>query len=234
VDVDRIENVHIWPFWSQNDAVGTMLAYTIQNGYGIRTARADGIIITDCFVWGRLYGIYCTHSVNGTTYGSITNCGIEGSQYGIVVDGLNGGNGLEISNVRIGYQSTPSIVNGYGIVMNGTTVGPASVSNCNFWGPNLVNALLINLASGSNVLVNGCGFYNSVAGQGKVKVQQKPSISILGCYFDAISVGGYHVDLNGFTGTVGIILTNNFAKGGMAVNNPGAVPVLVNQNYNIN
>ena len=80
VDMDRLTDVHIWPFMGGTDGART--------GDGIKiTGRLSWSRIQGCFVIGHTVGIHLV----GTEDVSIDNCGLDGTsglgQIGILIDG---------------------------------------------------------------------------------------------------------------------------------------------------
>lgn len=236
-DVDRIENVQIWPLWSKDISTGKSMEYIQNNGIGIKIARADNIILRGLFVIEQSIGLFLTSSVNGTAYGVLTDSSFESNTINIKIDALNAQNSFSITNCKFSIANDlPLITSGYGIVTNSTTNGNLMISNSAFWGggTNNINQILVQ-SDTIAVNISNCTFYKVKDAQGMVKVTGKGNVTISSCYFGPISTSGAHLDMTGYTGTIGIIFNYNRCVGGLIAANPGAKPILGSAtNYDAN
>jgi hypothetical protein len=117
-DIMRIDQVHIWPFWSHSDHVWT---YTTLNLDTIITGRND-----DCYM-SNIFSIFC-HSLvrfiqtaaGRTWYLQVTNAVADISLIGFWVDNTNDSKpSMQLTNF---FYSGPTLVNfGFGIYIQGDT-----------------------------------------------------------------------------------------------------------------
>ena len=63
-DVCRFDQIHFWPFWSQN---ANVTAYTKANLNSVNLLRCDNPMISNFFTLGSLNGILISQGANGTT-----------------------------------------------------------------------------------------------------------------------------------------------------------------------
>ncbi len=111
-DVGRIEDVHFWPFWSQDPKV---MSYTQSNAIAFIFKRSDWQIVNEVFTLGYYIGMAFDHgtydrpglppgTLHGATNGVMTNLGFDVAQYGIVSYGTQRA-GVTITNVNVALTS---------------------------------------------------------------------------------------------------------------------------------
>jgi hypothetical protein len=80
VDVDRLEDIHIFPAWPTGGGTGS-LAYNRANAYYFQFGRNDGIQVSNIFTYGGLVGMNfflgSLPSAPGATYGTFVNIEID-------------------------------------------------------------------------------------------------------------------------------------------------------------
>jgi hypothetical protein len=73
-DIGKLDGLHAWTYWSENDNV---LAYTQANAISVTLLRVDGLWMDRIFSFGTSIAVYCTNSVAATgTARAITITGI--------------------------------------------------------------------------------------------------------------------------------------------------------------
>lgn len=92
-DIDYVENIHFWPFWSLAPGV---IAYTLANLNALTTARADGIRVTNFFSIAHAIGWFFTQNATyGNTYKAKgINLDFDNGACGILMDPACGTNGF--------------------------------------------------------------------------------------------------------------------------------------------
>jgi hypothetical protein len=70
-DLQRFNNAHYWPFWSQD---ANVLGYTIDNASGFYTRRADGLELTNCFTYAMAWLL--NHLDNPSEASGLASCKI--------------------------------------------------------------------------------------------------------------------------------------------------------------
>lgn len=98
-DVPRISDNHIWPFYSFSTGTGggALAAWTQANGYGLIVRRADYVMLSNHFCYGRYCGIWLADSPNTTgvwaggraSSGTAQNVHCDGTTYGIIMQSGN-------------------------------------------------------------------------------------------------------------------------------------------------
>lgn len=117
LDVVKIEDVHFWPFWSNNSVVRNYQSTTAC--YALLFERVDNPHLTNIFVFGYRRGFYFTKSIapsaqsGPSTYGItsrflMSNCGADSCSQGVCIDGA-GTSGM-ITNFYCAGSASP--VNG--------------------------------------------------------------------------------------------------------------------------
>jgi hypothetical protein len=99
-DVDLIDKIHFWPFYSSGKTVPQSTALGIwrcNNATAITIGKADGIQGNNIFCYGYKRGI-TLGTVVGYPYGQLNNVSLDICAYGIEVIGV-GGQGMIISNL---------------------------------------------------------------------------------------------------------------------------------------
>jgi hypothetical protein len=107
-DVVHISQVTASLFWDFGLVPPQPLDYwVLQNGAGITSYQADGLSIHDVLVHYRNIGIAFLNSpvvYGGTTYGKASDIDLDGVNYGVVAQALNGNAGFQFTNLNIGSE----------------------------------------------------------------------------------------------------------------------------------
>jgi hypothetical protein len=116
-DVERFSNVNFWPYWSIDTNVRD---YTQQNMTGILCFRCDTPTFTNIFVIYASYGIHFAVGSDGlTTEATLTNVAIDGSKFGLVMDGGGTAYASNLNIINCVPPGEPSCVGSQSIVING-------------------------------------------------------------------------------------------------------------------
>jgi hypothetical protein len=154
LDVGRVENVHLWPFWTGGQ--GEVDQFTLAHGEAFILGRSD---------WQQLIGCFCIsydvgfHFVTGRGSGPyagpgnhlITGGGADMSRSAIFVEETQGHSGVSFVNAQI-----------FGdVVVKESNHGPVRFTGCGFFGSvdGKRGTALAKLAGPGRVSFNNCHFY---------------------------------------------------------------------------
>lgn len=184
LDVGRVENVHLWPFWTGGQ--GEVDKFTLAQGEAFILGRSDWQQITGCFcisydvgfrfVTGRGSGPYA-----GPGNHLITGGGADMCHTSVLVEETQGHSGVSFINAQIfgdlvvrESNHGPVRFTGCGFFgsvdgKRGTALaklagrGRVSFSNCHFYciHPESRNAPEMIIADGGRLAIQGCVFMNS-------------------------------------------------------------------------
>jgi len=151
-DVDRIENIHLWPYFTDGKTSAQQIAmatYKANFAKAIILGQADGIQGGNIFAYGYSRGLVLGID-NRAPYGQFDNVSLDICSIGIETVCL-GNQGLVIDNYA--YAMNPTLQVAYSIpntfaLAIGHIVGTLQVDNSNIWGgPN--KAIYINPSFGA-------------------------------------------------------------------------------------
>ncbi len=176
LDVGRIEDVHFWPFWSEDACLTSALS-----GEAFVLRQTDSQLMHNCFAWGYHIGLHLLaneDNAENTTNGLFTNISFDGMDIGIQVDGSNSV-GVQIANLFI------ACLTNYGqtartAVIGNAPCGPISILNGSFWGE--YKDEVIRWSSDSVLQLSESFFHNWNAGGSAIRVTSGRA-SILGNTF---------------------------------------------------
>lgn len=144
LDITRVYNIHMWPFWSGDDSVMNWQALNLTS---IQINRCDGCYLENVFSFGSYYGLHFADNPHGGSVGfSGKTLQFDGANYGIAV-GQSGSYGWML-NVGMTSHGRPGQENSRGIAILGTS---------NYW--TFVNSEITNtgnecvVSSGTAVIV---------------------------------------------------------------------------------
>lgn len=128
-DVGRIENVHFWPFWTQDP---NTVNWTTAHGVMMRFGRTDWQYVFNTFSWGYSIGYHFIQTKDGTCNGNFLGIGADNTGDAIVVENCEPFSGIQITN---GEFVAMVRADSQGLVVRSTNAGPVTLQNCAFWGP---------------------------------------------------------------------------------------------------
>ena len=82
-DIGRIQDVHFWPFWSQDKRI---VDFTTTNGTAYIFQRTDWEVVEDIFCWGYHVGIEFSASTKGGMNGQMTDIDLDNVDIGLDVN----------------------------------------------------------------------------------------------------------------------------------------------------
>jgi hypothetical protein len=175
-DVGRIEDVHIWPFWSID---GPPRKFTYAHGEAFIIGKTDWEYMTNCFCIGYSIGFHFVKTKHGSANAVLTQSGSDVGPLAALVDEVQPHAGISFSNSQ--FMATVKVA--------GTNRGPVKFVGCGFWpiketGPQAIlegrDTVTFNAchfagwdeqnkgtacieASGGALIVNGCDFLKEKA-----------------------------------------------------------------------
>jgi len=201
-DVGRIENVHLWPFWSSEPK-----GFMETNGTAFRFGRTDWEFVTGCFcIWYRV-GFHFTKLADGPGNVVISNSGSDIGPTAVLVDDCQGHAGIAWTNCQ--FMA--------GIEVKDTNTGPVKFNNCGFWGVEGVTTTHANLKGSGQATFNECHFISwDRKGDGSPAIlADNNGLTVTSC--DFMDSGAKQIIL-GENLKAGIIATNRM-RGGVKVEN---------------
>ncbi len=132
-DVGRIENCHLWPFWTGwQDENKELNDWMLQHAVAFEFARTDWQYVHNTFCFGYAVGYRFTKSRHGPCNGNFLGLGADCCRRPILVEAVQPG-GLLITNAELvgAWGTTDSV----GIEILPGTDGKVSLMNSTFWGP---------------------------------------------------------------------------------------------------
>ncbi len=154
LDCGRLEDIHFWPFWSEE-----LIKWTHANGTAFLFGRTDWEMLNGVFCLGYKVGFHCTSLGHDAPHLLATNSGADFCATALLVDYVQ---------VQAGLQFTNCMLNG-GVVVGPGNPGPLYFNNCNFYAAGTKaeeylqsegQSAMYVLAKGPGRLVfTGCQFY---------------------------------------------------------------------------
>ena len=164
LDIGRIEDVHFWPFWSE-DACLT----SARMGEAFTLRQTDSQFIHNCFAWGYHRGMHLLSNdkeSGNTPNGLFTNISFDGIDIGIEIEGANYV-GVDLTNVFIACldnygQTTRTAIIGH------DNIGPVSIVNGSFWGA--YKSEIIRWDGGGPLTISSSQFRDWKAGDAAIRI----------------------------------------------------------------
>jgi len=167
-DVARLENVHLWPFWSLSldDEVAK---FTFEHGQGFIFGRTDWELVTNCFAIGYGVGFRFTQHAPKDVSRSAQSPNYANPSTGNVM--VTGG-GPDLCNTAV-------------LVEGSQAHAGVSFANCQIYGD-----LIVRPTNAGMVRFTGCGFFGSKAGRNGVGLARldagRSRVSFSNCHFYAL------------------------------------------------
>jgi hypothetical protein len=159
-DVGRIENVHLWPFWTAADPDSPVNKFTSEHGTGFLFGRSDWGYVTNCFAIGFNIGMHFINTqakdntifVGGGNY-LLTQSGVDGSRTAIQFDVVQEHSGVSFSNSQI------------------------------------FGDIIVNKTNNAMIKFTGCGIFGTTHGDtiGAARIDGKGRVSFDNCHFYCIA-----------------------------------------------
>jgi len=230
LDCGRLENVHFWPFWT-NDPVKV----TREKGTAFRFARSDWQMMSNVFCLGYHTGFHFTAIRHDAGNAMVTNSGADLCDVGVRV---------EYSQVHAGLLFTNCQINA-GVLIEKGSLGPVKFSNCGLFGtgtsdhPHLAHAdvkatHVLNRGQGRATFI-GCHFYypegpfvpkGAVDAGHPVVYSDGNGLTLTGC--DMTGVNRNHIRLGKQSKST--VVTSSRFLGGLKLDNTGTGKVVSGHN----
>jgi len=127
-DVGRIENVHFWPFWTQEAAT---IEFLRLHGRAFVFGRTDWQYVLNTFSWGYKIGYHFIATEAGACNGNFLGIGADATNVAVQVDQCSP-IGLLITNGEFVSFLEPHPAE---LVVDAANTGLVQLTNCAFWGP---------------------------------------------------------------------------------------------------
>jgi hypothetical protein len=128
-DIGRIQDIHFWPFWTQNANID---AYQATNAFSFVFYRTDWEVVQDIFSWGYHVGALFGNSASGAMNGQMTNINFDNVDVGLDIFSTQQ-YAIHISNLNIANAGGGS--SRIGILGNSSSPEAfVNVTNASFWG----------------------------------------------------------------------------------------------------
>lgn len=119
-DVGRLEDVHVWPFWSM---VGPVRKFVLEHGEAFIIGKTDWEYMTNCFCIGYKVGFHFIKTKHGQANGVFTNSGSDVGPLAVLVDYVQPHSGISFVNCQM--MATVRVA--------ATNRGPVKFTGCGFW-----------------------------------------------------------------------------------------------------
>ena len=213
-DVGRIENVHVWPFWSTE---GPARTFTRENGTAFIFGRTDWEFVTNSFCIGYNAGFLFKEFNDGPGNVLVTQSGSDLGPCAVRVVNVQGHSGITFANCQMmaGVEILPS------------NTGPVKFTATGFW-PIETTDSHAKLSGTGHVFFESCHFSDwDRQSTGAACIQAGcEGLTITGC--DFMARGKKQVALG--PDVKAAIITSNRLRGGRSIENCSAGDVRVEAN----
>jgi hypothetical protein len=203
-DVGRIENAHIWPFWSTE---GPVREFTMEEGVAFIFGRTDWEYMTNSFCIGYSVGFVFKAFENGPGNVLVSQSGSDVGPVAVRVRAVQGHAGVTFANCQMmaGIEVEPS------------NHGPVKFTATGFW-PIETTQYHARLAGKGHVFFEGCHFSDwDRAGKGDACIQADcDGLTVTAC--DFMAAGKNQITLG--PNVRSAIITSNRLRGGKNIEKP--------------
>lgn len=155
-DVGRLENIHLWPFWTAADPDSPVAEFMLEQGEAFILGRADWEYVTNCFAIGYKVGMrFVVSQAEGGLGGGgnylLTQSGADCCDIAVLVEETQGHAGVSFSNSQI-----------FGdVIVAPTNGGMVRFTSCGLFGTLYANngTALARIAGNGRVSFDNCHFY---------------------------------------------------------------------------
>ena len=196
-DVGRVENVHFWPFWMDNEK---LKSWTKHQATAFVIARTDWEMMSNCFCIFYKVGFHFVAKKDGGGNAMITNSGSDLGPTAVKVDHVQDHSGVTFTNCQ--FMSTIDVDSG--------NKGPAKFTACGFWGTEETASHAIIRGKG-NVTFDNCHFIDWARGDKAAPciVAHEGGVTISASEFLDRDAGKRHIQLDEKVDSA-IIMGNRF------------------------
>ena len=213
-DVGRMENVHVWPFWSTD---GPVRSFTEEQGIAFIFGRTDWEYVTNSFCIGYNVGFLFKQFENGPGNVLITQSGSDVGPCAVRVESVQGHSGITFANCQMmaGIEVLP------------TNTGPVKFTATGFW-PIATTTYQAKLQGKGHVFFESCHFSDwDREGTGTACIQADcEGLTVTGC--DFMAAGKKQISLG--PNIEAAIITSNRLRGGAKIENNSSGDVQIASN----
>lgn len=216
-DVGRIENVHLWPFWTDNPQV---VEWTKKNGTGFVIARTDWEYMSNCFAIFYSVGYHFVALNDGPGNAVLTQCGSDIGPLAVKVEAVQEHAGVSFSNSQ--FMAT--------IEIDTTNKGPVKFTSCGFWGVEKVTNEHARLNGKGHTTFTAChftGWRQRDNGAYAIRITAG-GLTVNGCEFADRVEPANHIEIEKNV-EAAVIFANRF-RAPMSINNKSLGPVSITGN----
>jgi hypothetical protein len=213
-DIGRIQDIHFWPFWTQN---ANIEAYQSANAFSFVFYRTDWEVVQDIFSWGYHVGALFGSSASGSMNGQMTNINFDNVDVGLDVFTTQKP-AVHITNLNI--ANAGGGASRIGILGNSAPNAYLNVANVSFWGS--INQA-VSWSNGGLFSMSNARVLSWNAGSPAVDILAGRAM-IHDNYFEDVIGTAIHIGPN----TDRVMISNNALTGNTIQNNGGSLTVLSN------
>lgn len=156
LDIGRIQNIHLWPFWTATDKDSPIGKFMLEKGEAFIFGRSDWEYVTNCFAIGYHVGMHFIKGIGTGPYEGagnylLTQSGADCSDIALLVDETQPHSGISFSNSQL-----------FGdIIVKDTNNGMIRFTGCGLFGSNCdKNGVgIADIAGNGRVSFDNCHFY---------------------------------------------------------------------------
>jgi len=213
-DVGRIENAHIWPFWSTG---GPVREFSKEQGIAFVFGKTDWEYMTNSFCIGYSVGFLFKQFENGPGNVLITQSGSDVGPVAVRVEHVQTHSGITFSNCQMMA----------GIEVEPTNTGPVKFTATGFW-PIGTTSYHARLEGSGHTFFEGCHFSGwDNANEGVPCIQANCNgLTVTGC--DFMAPGKKQISLGDQVRAA--IITSNRLRGGASIENNASGDVQIGLN----
>jgi len=182
IDIGRIENIHLWPFWTAGDPDSPVAKFMLEHGEAFIFGRSDWQYVTNCFAISYKVGMKFVRGQGTGPYEGagnylLTQSGADACDIAVLVEESQGHSGISFSNSQI-----------FGdIIVKDTNIGMVRFTGCGIFGSehSKNNIGAADISGRGRVSFDNCHFYcidRSIKADDIIRVRQG-RISITNCVF---------------------------------------------------
>ena len=182
IDIGRIENVHLWPFWTAGDPDSPVGKFMLEQGEAFIFGRSDWQYVTNCFAISYRVGMKFVRGQGTGPYEGagnylLTQSGADACDIAVLVEETQGHSGVSFSNSQI-----------FGdIIVKNTNVGMIRFTGCGIFGSehSKNNIGAADISGRGRVSFDNCHFYcidRGIKADDIIRVRQG-RISVTNCVF---------------------------------------------------
>lgn len=181
-DVGRVENVHFWPFWTEQ-----VMKWTAANGTAFVFGRTDWEYVTGCFAISYAVGFHFTEKADGPGNVLVNESGSDIGPLAVKAETVQPHSGVSFVNCQ--FMS--------GVETGNMNLGPVKFTACGFWPVSKESDTLVRVRGEGRVSLTACHFAawgerNTTA---PCIVAETGGLTLNGCEFLAADPAKVHVEL---------------------------------------